>query len=203
MKKNKKIFIVLIICICLIGIGIVGFKIIKDRGGVVISSKTNYLVNDQLKSYRQDDSQWKDDKLGKSKFTMETSGCIVTSIATAISQSDNPLNPGQLVELLSENEVFDSDGNLQWGKLEEISGFHTKVYDDVSEEYINECLEKHRYPIVKVHRKTLTSYHHFVLIIGSENGDFICMDPLEDDLTKLSDYGNKVYAVRCVWYENN
>ncbi|MBQ7359600.1 MAG: DUF4846 domain-containing protein [Lachnospiraceae bacterium] len=26
------------------------------------------------------------------------------------------------------------------------------------------------------------------------------MDPLQDELTKLADYGDRVYAVRCVWY---
>ncbi len=37
--------------------------------------------------------------------------------------------------------------------------------------------------------------------IGAENGDYICMDPLLDNLTKLSDYKNKIYAIRCVYYE--
>lgn len=201
-RKRKKVLIVSLIGICLVAGIVWGSQVIKNRGGVVVSCEANYTVNKNLISYRQDDSRWGDNKLGNSKYTMESSGCIITSIATAISLSEKPLNPGELVELLSENEVFDSEGNLQWGKLDDISGFHTEVYSDVSEEYINKCLENDRYPIVKVHRKTLTSYHHFILIIGSEDGEYICMDPLEDNLTKLSDYGNKVYAIRCVWYED-
>jgi hypothetical protein len=31
-----------------------------------------------------------------------------------------------------------------------------------------------------------------------EEGDYICMDPLADSLTKLSDYLGRVYAVRVV-----
>ena len=48
--------------------------------------------------------------------------------------------------------------------------------------------------------KSLVSYHHFILIIGAEDGEYVCMDPLKDELTKLSDYSNRIYSVRCVWY---
>lgn len=34
-----------------------------------------------------------------------------------------------------------------------------------------------------------------------ENGTFYCMDPLRDSLTPLSRYGNRVYAVRCVYLD--
>ena len=70
-----------------------------------------------------------------------------------------------------------------------------------SVDYIDECLSAGHYPIVKVHRSSLFSYHHFVLIVGAEDGEYICMDPLKDGYTKLSDYGNRIYSVRCVWYE--
>lgn len=85
--------------------------------------------------------------------------------------------------------------------LEQVDGFHAKVYSDITSQNIDACLENGRYPIIKVHRKTLTSYHHYILVIGAKDDDYVCMDPLEDDLTKLSDYGNKVYTIRCVWYE--
>lgn len=38
---------------------------------------------------------------------------------------------------------------------------------------------------------------HYMLIVKAENGEFYCMDSLEDELTELSRYGNRVYAVRC------
>ncbi len=177
------------------------WQYMKNRGGVEVRCDSTYPVNEKLKAYRQDDDRWKDDKLGESKFDMESSGCIITSIATAISASDNALAPGELNQLLSDNQVYDGEGNLQWGLLDAINGFHTKVYSDVSAAHIDECLKENHYPIVKVHRQTLTSYHHFILIVGTKDGEYICMDPLEDKLTKLSDYGSKVYAVRCVWYE--
>lgn len=198
--KKKIMIVILIILVLLAGILTIVYYI-KNQGGVKITCESNYKVNENLISYRQDDDEWKDDKIGESRFTMGDSGCIITSISTAISQSDSSLTPGELNALLSENNVFDDDGNLQWGMLEQIPGFHIKVYSDITSQNIDECLKNEQYPIIKVHRKTLTSYHHYILVIGTKNGDYVCMDPLEDHLTQLSDYGNKVYAIRCVWYD--
>lgn len=200
MKKKKIIISSLIALVLVTGI-LVTVKLIINKGGVKITCESDYDVNENLISYRQDDDDWKDDKIGNSSFTMGDSGCIITSISTAISQSKSPLTPGELNTLLTENNVFDDDGNLQWGMLEQIDGFHAKVYSDITSQNIDECLENGRYPIIMVHRKTLTSYHHYILVIGTKNGNYVCMDPLEDYLTQLSDYGNKVYAIRCVWYE--
>lgn len=198
---KKKIIIGILIVLVLVAGIIAAVYFIKNRGGVEIKCGANYKVNDNLVSYRQDDDDWKDDKIGNSSFTMGDSGCIITSISTAISQSKSPLTPGELNAVLTENNVFDDEGNLQWGMLEQIDGFHVKAYSDITSHNIDECLGNGRYPIIKVHRKTLTSYHHYILVIGTKNGDYVCMDPLEDNLTQLSDYGNKVYAIRCVWYE--
>lgn len=33
------------------------------------------------------------------------------------------------------------------------------------------------------------------------SGEYICMDPLKDTYTTLKDYSNRIYSVRCVWYE--
>lgn len=197
---KKKIIIGILVVLALAGI-LMAIYALKNRGGVKITCESDYKVNENLIPYRQDDEQWEDDNIGESRFKMGDSGCIITSIATAISQSKSPLTPGELNALLTEENVFDGEGNLQWGMLEQIDGFHVNVYSDITEQNIDTCLENGRYPIVKVHRKTLTSYHHYILIIGTENGDYVCMDPLENHLTKLSDYGNKVYAIRCVWYE--
>ena len=151
-------------------------------------------------SFRQDDDRWKEDTIGGSKYTMESSGCVITDIATAISGSEMAMNPGELNAFLGNNKVFDEEGNIQWGKISEIDGFQADVYTEKAADIIDKCLAAGHYPIVKIHRNTLFSYHHYVLIIGAENGEYICMDPLQDELTKLSDYKNKIYAIRCVYY---
>ena len=200
MGINKKV-IIFIAAVLILVLGLIGFVKFKDRHGVIVKSTTDVPVNENLVAYRQDNEEWKADKIGGSKYDLESSGCIITSIATAISDSAIAMNPGELNRYLSDNNVFDAEGNLQWGKIDELDGLNADVYTEKSADIIDGCLAAGHYPIVKIHRNTLFSYHHYVLIIGAENGNYICMDPLQDSLTKLSDYKNKIYAIRCVYYE--
>ena len=71
--------------------------------------------------------------MGESRYTMESSGCIVTSIATAISASDKAMNPGSLNAYLSNNQEFDGEGNLLCGKLDEVEGICPDTADVVEQ----------------------------------------------------------------------
>lgn len=198
--KNKKCLIIASVLVIAFVLGITGIYIKRTHGGVVIKCEGNYPVNENLILYRQDDPEWESDKLGTSKYTMKSSGCLVTCIAMALSDSDYQLSPGELNKQLTENRVYDEEGNMQWDRLASIEGFQVELYDSVSNNMIDRCLKNHHYPIVRIHRKG-NGANHFVLLVGAEENDYICMDPLEDELTRLSDYGSRVYAMRCVWYE--
>lgn len=202
LKNKKKLIITIIIGILCLTAIVVGTQVYKNRNGINVKCEKDHPVSEGLVSYRQDDPTWKDIHLGDSEYTMGSSGCITTCIATAISETEGAMDPGQLAVLLSNENVFDDEGNMQWTELNDLAGFHADVYSYVNAEYIEDCLSKGRYPIVKVHCNSLFSYHHFVLIVGSRDGEYICMDPLKDSLTKLSDYGNRIYSVRCVWYKD-
>ena len=54
-----------------------------------------------------------------------------------------------------------------------------------------------RYPIVRVKMPKSGSYH-YVLLVGSADGTYLCMDPLQTkaQTVPLSDFGGKIYAVR-------
>ena len=172
----------------------------RHRGSVKLSTDNEYTVKDERPIYRQDDPEWAEDKLGDSVFTMESSGCLVTCIASAVSGSGEQVTPGELNRMFSANAVYDGEGNLQWGKLDALESYSVEVFSSVSLEDIQACLYVGHFPIVRVRMHGIGNFH-YVLIVGSENGDFICMDPLENEMTTLSDYGGRVYAVRCVWRE--
>lgn len=197
MKKKSIAIIVFMLCIIFGGIGLIG---VRFRGSTKIQPERGYLVREEQILYRQDDSEWADDYLGNSTYTMESSGCLVTCIAAAISAGGEVVKPGELNQMFSEKEVYDEEGNLQWGVLEELENYSVRVYERFAEENIVGCLEEGHFPIVRVRMNGIGSFH-YVLIVGSEEGDYICMDPLEEDLTTLSDYFDRVYAVRCVWKE--
>lgn len=148
--------------------------------------------------YRQDDARWGKERLGDSKYTMASSGCLVSSIASALSmESGEERTPGTLNAEFCAGDVYDAEGNLQWEQLSALHKYQVEVYQDVSADIIDACLSEGRYPIVRV-RMYMLGNIHYVLIVGMQDGEYQCMDPLQDKLMKLSSYGNRVYAIRCV-----
>lgn len=195
MKKRKITICVSVLCIlCIVG----GLTFFRLRNGVRINFTEHFDLANTVTSYRQDDEVWAADRLGDSAYTMKSSGCLVTCIASAVSVNGETVTPSELNALFSENAVYDNEGNLQWYRLAELDGYHVNVYPNVSTTAIQQCLEDGHYPIVRVRMHGIGN-HHYVLIVGTENGEYMCMDPLRDELTKLSDYWGLVYAVRCVW----
>ena len=72
-------------------------------------------------AWKQTDDAWGSLPLGKSGYTMEDSGCLVTAIAIQICRAKvyNPtqLNPGTLLDWLNDQNAFSSTGNLQFTKM--------------------------------------------------------------------------------------
>lgn len=197
MKKKGKYILA---CVTIVILFLICLFFIRVRNGIQVNATVDYTVSGQMILYRQDDEKWADDKLGNSVYSMAGSGCLVSCIASAISNEENRITPGELNTLFSENGVYDTKGNIQWGQISEMDGFEVKVFSSPSNETIEKCLADGKYPIVRVRMKALGNFH-YVLIVGTEEGKYVCMDPLEDELTMLSDYGNRVYAIRCVWKE--
>ena len=195
--KNRKIMKWILLLLVAIGAVVIMLGL-KLRNGVHIEAEQTEMIPQAVTAYRQDDMRWAEDTLGNSSFKMKSSGCLTTCIASAVSMEyADQVTPGELNKLFSENNVYDGEGNIQWSAIEKIDGYAVKVYGDVSGEEICECLKEGHYPIVRVRMYGVGSFH-YVLIVGIEDGDYICMDPLENDLTKLSHYLNRIYALRVV-----
>lgn len=200
--KSKKIHPVVSIsmilcCLLLVGAGLLYLRL---RNGVWIKAPQdkNILPDTEVICYRQDEIQWGDDRLGDSQYTLRSSGCLVSCIASALSMgSGMEETPGTLNIKLSSGQVYDTEGNLQWEALAALDDYQVDVYPEISSEVITSCLSEERYPIVRVRMHAVGSFH-YVLIVGIQNGDYLCMDPLKDEITPLSTYGNRVYGIRCV-----
>ncbi len=179
---------------------ITGFLYVRLRNGTQIKAprEEEILSETEPVLYRQDDERWGEDRLGDSRFTMRSSGCLVSSIASAVSmESGMEETPGALNEKFSDRQVYDSEGNLQWEQLNALGEYRVDVYREVTSEVIDMCLSEGGYPIARVRMYALGNIH-YVLIVGVQDGEYLCMDPLQDKLMKLSSYGNRVYALRCV-----
>ena len=179
---------------------ITGFLYVRLRNGTQIKAprEEEILSETEPVLYRQDDERWGEDRLGDSRFTMRSSGCLVSSIASAVSmESGMEETPGALNEKFSDRQVYDSEGNLQWEQLNALGEYRVDVYREVTSEVIDTCLSEGGYPIARVRMYALGNIH-YVLIVGVQDGEYLCMDPLQDTLMNLSSYGNRVYALRCV-----
>lgn len=156
----------------------------------------------------QKDPIWKDDTLGDSSYHMEDSGCLTSCIAAAINmqniQIDNinsEVTPGTLNQYFSDNNVYDKDGNILWNELENAINVNVVLKDavDLADDELDTIIEKGYYPIVRVKMPSSGNYH-YVLIIGADNGSYLCMDPLDEksEPVSLSEFENVIYAVRYI-----
>lgn len=90
--KSKKIHpaasISMIFC-CLLLVG-ASLLYLRLRNGVWIKAPQdkNILPGTEVICYRQDDIQWADDRLGDSQYTLRSSGCLVSCIASALSMGN-------------------------------------------------------------------------------------------------------------------
>lgn len=156
--------------------------------------------------FRQKDDRWKSDALGDSVYHMADSGCLTCCVAAAlqmqqISVDGLPENAdaGEVNQFFSEHGVYDSAGNLLWEMLEQTAGVSVRKQDaaELQDGELDQELAAGRYPIVRVKMPKSGSYH-YVLLVGSADGTYLCMDPLQtkEQTVPLSDFGRKIYAVR-------
>lgn len=201
MRKKNKIYFILMGMIVIAAIAAV-FLLLRWRGSKVLHPSEDIKSATEVVFYRQDDSKWAKDTLGDSSYTLKSSGCLVSCIASAVSMMDGNIEtPKSLNEEFSRQNVYDGEGNLLWGRLNDTGTFKAQVYQEVSSQILEDDLKEGKYPIARVRMHGIGNFH-YVLIVKAEDGMFYCMDPLADGLQPLSVYGNRIYAIRCVYTDS-
>lgn len=200
--KLKKISIIITVSIVIVVLSVTALYLYKNRNAKTINPSVE-ITSDTIAFYQKDE-KWKNDFLGNSEFHMGDSGCLTTCIASqllmqGISVVEVPdITPGTLNKFFSENNVYDAEGNLQWdiaGSVINVK-FIRKETSEISESELETLIKNHVYPIVCVKMPKSGNYH-FVLLVGSDEKEFLCMDPLNKDneIVSLSEFGNKIYSV--------
>lgn len=200
MKNSpKKIIISVVILIVLISLVPAGYLVsavwIKTFGIRVLPEAVHKPQN--VEFFLQNDPQWKDELLGDSGQNLAQVGCLVSVLASDIDYLGYKTNPPDLNSLFNSNGVYTSSGEVIWNKISEAI---PDVKYDYTRVFTSRTLENHlkngRLPIVKVKYKK-TGIFHWVLIIGSDNEDFLIMDPLNptQEPIRLRTHG-RVYAYR-------
>lgn len=178
----------------------------NNKADSIILKSTKDIKNADTIFFFQSDPQWYNDSLGDSEFEMDDSGCLTTSLTSALYMQKidvegvEEITPKTINKYLSEHNVYDSEGNMQWALLEEAIDISVtrKTADEVSSSKIDRLLKKGIYPIVRVKIKGLVV--HYILITESHDGEYWCMDPANKhkNLVPLSDYDNRIYALRYI-----
>lgn len=197
-----------ILTVIAVFLAVVLLLFLRVRGSISIKPEKDFQIPENVICAFQRNSLWNQDRLGTSSYTMGSSGCLTTCLASVIEMQDieidqmrDGLTPGTLNALFSSHNVYDGDGNIQWGQLESLLGVSIvrKQASALSAGEINHLLEQGCYPIVRVRVAGLGNYH-FVLIVGAQDGKYLCMDPLneKEEIVPLSKFWNRIYAVRYV-----
>lgn len=181
-----------------------GYFWYRDRQSqpvTVTADQAQELPAESVVYFRQKDDRWRADALGDSRYHMADSGCLVCCVASALQMQHLSVeglpadaDAGQVNEFFSAHGVYDSKGNLQWEVLEQVTGLTAEERDAAA---LDECLQNGDDPIVLVKMPKSGSFH-FVLLVGSSDGEYQCMDPLqsEEQTVPLSCFGSRIYGMR-------
>jgi len=211
--KKRYLRILLICAILCLGAGLVwklgGWG--KGGRGTFLQPCGDYPAGAVI-PYCQRDEAWEDDKLGDSIYTMGSSGCLTCCIASALSTRQEAsgtgwaIDAGKLNQIFGEKGVYNESGDIVWGRIcEALPETEVIVASSVDAGQVEELLAGGRYPIVKV-KAGGKGAAHWVLLVGSENGEYLCMDPLNEDgrPVPFSRHGGTAYRMRCVyWADGN
>ena len=198
LKGKKKIVISLIVVVCMLVLSVgyyVGMSRMIKYNGRELTPAKDYTVKD-ITHYLQNDPKWTEDNVGNSTKKMGGVGCLVSCVASCISDLGTLVDPQEVNNKLKAVDGFE-DALLIWYKINEAIPEVDYEYSRIfSSGTIEKYLKKDLLPIVNV------KYHgggvsHWVVIIGAKDGEFLIYDPLNSskEPMPLSTHG-KVYAYR-------
>ncbi len=161
--------------------------------GIALTPTDDIPLQENVTLFQQNDPRWRSQTLGDSGKTMESAGCLVTSVANSIEALGYTQTPGELCAKLSAVNGFDGS-ELIWKKIHDaFPAVESSSSTIFSWRDIQRDLKKGYSPIVHV-KYGPNNTEHWVAVIGAKEGQFWVADPLiPENPVPLSVYG-KVYA---------
>jgi peptidoglycan hydrolase CwlO-like protein len=141
----------------------------RSIGVSLLSGQTH--CNDWGCYYSQRDSQWGNQRLGNSSYTLAEAGCLVTSVAMVTSHYDKTLTPAQIARSTS---VFQGAG-LEFNMT--VNGVTVNRSPACSSSScLDDVLDDDRPAIVRIRAANFAGTH-FVVITEKKDGNYIMHDP--------------------------
>lgn len=198
-KHINKYLLVIFAMIMIVGIGLgtyVGSVLWIKKVGIHVQPKS-VIPPVSIRYFLQNDPEWKSDRLGSSNYTLGGSGCLVTVLAASMNHLGVKIDPQKLNNLFTDKGVYTGSGEIIWYKIKdavpEIDYSYQRVFHRTT---LENDLKQGKLPIIQV-KYYSTGIFHWVLVVGTDEDDFLIMDPLQQDkkFIKLSTHG-RIYAYR-------
>lgn len=195
-QKKHKVIIIIFVVVCAMFAYFLWLKYaniaINSSGGMPLNIKILCMV------YKQNDPQWKKDKLGSTSYIMASAGCTVSCCAMALSVNGHKINPGKLNEKIQMSNGYTKTGLLIWNVISRITNnkLQTVISNKPSYKDIDNQLQRNNPVIAKIY--LFKNVQHWVLITGKQDFDYLIHDPLGSPggYEKISSWDGKIYAIR-------
>ncbi len=192
-----RIAFLFIVLAALVGV-VAAFVIWQRTTDVVIApiGPTTESVDDiDITFYSQVDRKWANAKLGRSGYTLTSSGCTLCCIAMALSTPLDRIPPDELNGYLTEKGGYTDGGLIIWKQIQ-IRNDRRIVPVTTSHDTILDNLRRRAPVIARV--SIQGGLVHWVLIVGVRDGRYRVADPLDDAYTGkfLDQISDGIYAIR-------
>jgi len=198
----KKALVILLLATALSACGS-SPKPIKSKKNVGVSQGT--LALPDKTAFLQKDKRWANDRLGKSKDTMGSDGCLVTAAAMALGNLGFKTTPADLNKRLTAHDSFTKQGWLIWSGIEKVTNgkANARYYDTVTDRDINTCLRDGYYPMARFILPSGRS--HWAMIVKRDSRGFHMRDPLRQSKSPLifPQSSSAFKSLRCIGVGDN
>ena len=150
--------------------------------------------------FLQLDPRWRNERIGGSGESIDSVGCTLCCLATALRALGEDTDPSRLNQNLIRSGGYTARGWLEWTAITGIFQNRVEAIETrrLSHKDVDHALEQGHFPIVKF--RLSTGINHWVLIVGKRGLEYLVLDPLKADprpviLSSLTPF---IYSVRYV-----
>ena len=205
-NKKKPVLLTGGLCLCIFLALLFSWRNRRQNGVLLVPLQDREIAD--MVYFMQKDSRWGEAHLGEARDTMASSGCLVCCLAAGLDMQardknlDLYMTAGQLNEVFSREDVYTESGAVIWNKIQEaVPGTICYVADTVNKNEIDQLLADGIFPVVKVRMGGVGAWH-WVLLTGTDENGYVCMDPMGEAEVpvSLSEFQDRVYSVRAVYF---
>ena len=195
MKKRFMLSVVAILVAIVGVVSLMGRRTGDERLPAADASPLTKTPLGTIPYYLQNDPRWGADTIGGSEESLAAVGCTVTCVALGLTALGHAMTPAEACAGLKRHGGFTANGYVIWEKVGKLTGGKARVSAvQLSHEAIQAELAAKRPVIAKIMLAETVS--HWLLLVGQEGGDYLAMDPLNQEHELVTLPAGDIRAIR-------